>query len=309
MLMPGRSHRGPLSPLTADQTATRVRLGEHVRTLAGEIGERHRFELASLRSAEWYVRGRLERLGHEVAAQAVPCFSTDVNNLEVVLEGAEPAAGTVVVGAHYDSVSGSPGANDNASGVAVLLELVRVLSPVTLRRRVRAVAFVNEEPPFFRTPMMGSLHHAHRCRDEGEAVSAMLALESVGHYSRRPKSQRYPFPFSLVYPSTGSFVAFVGNLRSLPLVRRAVAAFRAAARFPSEGAAVPRAVPGAGWSDHWSYWKAGYRALMVTDTSFYRDTRYHTARDTPEHVDLDAMARVTHGLAAVIRDLAGAPPA
>ena len=306
-LMPGRSHRGPQPQLTDSQHRLRDRLSVHVQTLAGDIGERHRFQLAALREAEWYLRGTLERMGHVVRAQAVSTFSADLHNLEVVLEGDGASDETVVVGAHYDSVSGSPGANDNASGVAALLELVRTLGSEHVGRRVRAVAFVNEEPPFFRTRQMGSLQHALRCRADGERVAAMLSLESLGSYSDRPGSQHHPFPLSLLYPSRGNFVAFVGNLRSWRLVRRAIGAFRAATAFPSEAAVLPTLVPGVGWSDHWSYWKAGYPAIMVTDTAFYRDRHYHTAGDTPEHVDLDALTRLTEGLVAVVLELSGGP--
>ncbi|MEA3275961.1 MAG: M28 family peptidase, partial [Pseudomonadota bacterium] len=199
---------------------------------------------------------------------------------------------------------GSPGANDNGSGVAAVLELARLLAGRALARTVRFVAFVNEEPPFSYTPEMGSLVHARAARDRGDRIQAMLSLETIGHYSDRPGSQRYPYPLSLFYPDTADFIGFVGNLGSRQLVRSAVQSFRRHAFFPSEGAAVPAWVKGVGWSDHWSFWQAGYPAIMVTDTAFFRYAHYHSAGDTPEKIDYARTARVVEGLASVIADFA-----
>jgi Zn-dependent M28 family amino/carboxypeptidase len=210
----------------------------------------------------------------------------------------------VVIGAHYDTVRGSPGANDNASGVAALLELARLLKEFRPKREIRLVAFVNEEQPFFATEGMGSWRYAKRCASRGESVSAMLSLETIGYYSDQPGSQHYPFPFGLFYPSRGNFIAFVGNLRSGMLVRKVVESFRRNADFPSEAVAAPGWMTGIGWSDHWAFWKEGYPALMVTDTALFRYAEYHTSADTHEVVDVERTARVVHGLAAVIRDLA-----
>src|SRR5262249_21271394 len=161
-----------------------------------------------------------------------------------------------------------------------------------------------EEPPYFQTPAMGSAVYARRCRERGEKVVAMLGLETIGYYTDRPGSQRYPFPFGLFYPKTGDFVAFVGNTGSRALVHRAVAAFRAGAPFPSEGAAAPAALQGVGWSDHWSFWQEGYPAVMVTDTAPFRNPDYHTPRDVPDRLAYAPMARVVAGLVRVVEALA-----
>jgi hypothetical protein len=169
---------------------------------------------------------------------------------------------------------------------------------------VRFVFFVNEEPPFFMTSDMGSLRYARRCRDRGERIVAMLSLETMGCFSDEEGSQRYPFPFSLLYPSRGNFIAFVGNLASRRLVRLAVGSFRRHASIPSEGAAAPGWITGIGWSDHWSFWKQGYPAVMVTDTALFRYEHYHTSLDTPDRVQYGQLARVVAGLEKVIVDLA-----
>ncbi|RYE92717.1 MAG: M28 family peptidase [Myxococcales bacterium] len=214
----------------------------------------------------------------------------------------------VVVGAHYDSVetdAGCPGANDNATGTAAMLALAHRLRGRTLPRTVRFVGFVNEEPPYFWTDDMGSVRAAKLSRARGERIAAMLSLETLGSYSDLPGSQRYPFPFSLFYPTTADFVAFVGNVSSRAITRQAVGAFRRHARFPSEGAAPASVVGGVGLSDHWSYWQQDYPAVMVTDTAFFRYPWYHTPRDVPAAIDHERLARVVDGLTRVVEELAG----
>jgi len=300
--------RGPDQGAAAlDDAALADRLRRHVERLAGDIGERNLFRLRALHAAEDYIASCWGEAGLEVCPQAYLCQGEEVRNLEVVLPGQRPASAAILVGAHYDSVYGSPGANDNGSGVAVLLELARLLSGERLGRSLRLVAFVNEEPPFFRTGLMGSLVYARACRARGDALAAMLCLETVGCYSDAPRSQAYPPPLRFFYPSTASFIALVGNLRSAGLVRRLLAAYRRHARLPAEGAALPSLVPGIGWSDQWAFWKNGYRAVMVTDTAFYRYRHYHTAEDTPDKLDYPRMALLTSGLAAAIRELANVP--
>jgi Zn-dependent M28 family amino/carboxypeptidase len=207
------------------------------------------------------------------------------------------------VGSHYDSVVGTVGANDNASGVAATLELARLLKGNKLRRTVRFVFFVNEEPPYFQTEQMGSLVYAHQLRRDGIPVAAMISLETIGFYSDARGSQKYPALVSLFYPSRGNFIAFVGNDESRDLVRRAVRRFRESARFPSEGIAGPPTLPGVGWSDHWSFWQEGYPAIMITDTAVFRYPYYHTALDTADKVDFEKMARVVDGVRNVVASL------
>ena len=304
--MPGRSHRGALPPLSEAEQESRVRLERHVRHLAGAIGERNLWRRAPLAAAAAYLEAELRTLGLEPRAQEFDVEGEVVRNVEAELPGGQQQV--VVLGAHYDSVLGSPGANDNASGVAALLELARALRPQPLVRTVRFVFFVNEEPPFFTSEGMGSLHYARRCRERGERIEAMLSIETVGYYADRGGSQAYPFPLGFFYPARGDFVAFVGRMRDRGLVTRSLSAFRRGAAFPSEGAAAPAFLPGVGWSDHWSFWRIGVPAVMVTDTALYRYPAYHAADDTPEKVDYDRLARAVTGLDAVARELAGGGP-
>jgi Zn-dependent M28 family amino/carboxypeptidase len=189
----------------------------------------------------------------------------------------------------------------------MLLLLSRWMAQDAPEKTVRFVAFANEEPPFFQNEGMGSLAYARHCRERGDRVEAMLSLETIGYYSDEPGTQRYPPPLGWFYPDTGNFVGFVGNTASGALVRRALSAFRRAAQFPSEGAALPAALEGVGWSDHWSFWQVGYPAIMVTDTAPFRYPHYHRPADTPEKLDYERMSRVATGLVAVVRSLAGSP--
>jgi Zn-dependent M28 family amino/carboxypeptidase len=230
-----------------------------------------------------------------------------VYNLETAIPGGTQAQEIVLVGGHYDTVPVSPGANDNATGTAAVLELARLLAGQQRARTVRFVAFVNEEAPFFKTDAMGSRAYARRARAGGEQIVAMLSLETMGFFSDVAGSQHYPGPFGLLYPRTGNFIAFVGNIASRALVRRSIAAFRQHTAFPSEGVAAPGWMTGIGWSDHWAFWQEGYPGVMVTDTALFRYAPYHTRADTPDRINYEHMARVVAGLARVVTALADAP--
>jgi hypothetical protein len=304
--MPGKTQTGPLPSLTANEERIRDRLSKHVWTLAGTIGERNLWRCQALSDAANYIEQTFVELGYRPRDESFESRGRAVRNIVAEKHGGDDPDAIILVGAHYDSVLGSPGANDNGSGVAALLELARLIAKRKLPRTVRFVAFVNEEPPFSYTAEMGSLVHAKAAQARGDRIQAMLSLETIGHYCDEPGSQRYPFPLRWFYPDTANFIGFVGNLSSRRLVRNALDAFRRHASFPAEGAAVPEQIPGVGWSDHWSFWQAGYRAIMVTDTAFYRYAHYHSEGDTPDKVDYERTARVVAALARVIADLAGA---
>ncbi len=304
ILMPLKSFRGPLPPMSPQQTALRDELRWHVEKLGGEIGERNVYQPRRLRAAAEYVEGRFINAGFKVARQSFTAMGEACHNLAIELPGKTRHGEIVVIGAHYDSVFGSPGANDNGTGVAGVLALARAWAGREPERTVRFVAFVNEEPPFFQTSQMGSLVYARSCRERGDKIVAMLSLETMGCFNSEKGSQKYPFPMGLFYPSRGDFIGFVGNTANGGLVRLCVKVFRQQASFPSEGGALPGALPGIGWSDHWAFWQAGYPALMVTDTAPFRYAHYHSAADTPDKVDYDRLARVVDGLDKVITDLA-----
>jgi Zn-dependent M28 family amino/carboxypeptidase len=284
------------------------RLRSHVEALAGDIGERNVYTEGSLDRAAAYIRNQWEEQGHDVTAYPYTVRGDKAANLEITLEGVERPEEIILVGAHYDTVPDSPGANDNASGVAALLELSRSLAREPLPRSVRFVAFVNEEPPFFKTEDMGSRVYARMARKRGDQIKGMISLETIGYYTDEPGSQRYPPPLSLFYPDTGNFVGFVSNLGSRALLARAIEGFRSHSDFPLQRASLPAIVPGVDWSDHSSFWHHGYDAIMITDTALFRYPHYHSPRDTPDKLDYSSMAQVTRGLRGMLMELASSPP-
>jgi Zn-dependent M28 family amino/carboxypeptidase len=297
--MPGSSRKGDLPLLTDAEREITRRLRRHVQVLARDIGGRSSELPGSLTRTVAYLERELESYGYTPSRHTYGTNGNHFHNIE-----ARGAEGTVIVGAHYDTAGGLPGANDNASGVAAALEIARTLHADDGSRNLRFVFFANEEPPHFQSPAMGSFAYAKRCHENGEQIKAMLSLETIAYYSDEPGSQRYPIDFHPGYPNQGNFLAFVSNIESTPLLRRVVRAFRSSATLPSEGAAAPAGIPGVGWSDHWSFWQFGYRAIMVTDTAPFRYPYYHTAEDTPEKLDYERMARAVVGLQAVILNLA-----
>jgi Zn-dependent M28 family amino/carboxypeptidase len=303
MKMPGRSFRGSPPPLDAGQRALREALRLDVVRLAGTIGERNVVLSKEYAQAADFIEQSLREAGYATARQMFVVEGVACVNVEAEVHGT--GDGIVIVGAHYDTVDGSPGADDNGSGVAALLALARAFAHEHPRQTIRFVAFANEEPPYFRSEQMGSYIYAKRCHERGEKVTAMLILESLGFFRDEPGSQQYPAFLEHLYPSAANFIAFAGNLGSRSLVRRCIGVFRAHATIPSEGASLPEAVPGIGWSDQWSFWRFGYPAAMVSDTAPYRNPHYHTARDLPETLDYDRLARVVDGLRFVVAWAAG----
>ncbi len=303
--VPGASYSGALKPLSAEELIMAEHLRGHVAGIASR--EHNVFRAAELEASAQYIEKALAALGYGVAAQRFVSGPAEVRNIEVEVKGGPRASEIVIVGAHYDSVAGAVGANDNGSGVAAVLELARLFRGAQPSRTLRLVAFVNEEPPFYHSDAMGSRQYARRAKERGESVVAMFSLETIGYYSDRPGSQRYPFPLNFFYPSTGNFIAFVSNLSSRALLHEAIASFRRHAGFPSEAVAAPAIIPGVDWSDHWSFWQEGWPALMVTDTAPYRYPHYHTMQDTPDKVDYERLARVVTGLHGMLRELVQVP--
>ncbi|MCK5365686.1 MAG: M28 family peptidase [Gammaproteobacteria bacterium] len=281
-----------------------ARLETHVRALAETIGERNVYHPQGLADAAEYIGRQWQVMGYEVVKQAYELQGVLCSNLEITRPGNRHPEEILLIGAHYDSVIGSPGANDNGSGVAALLEMARKFANVEIDRTVRFVAFVNEEPPFFLSDQMGSMMYAKAARDRCDNIQLMVSLETIGHYSDRPGSQRYPPLFGHFYPDKGNFVAFVSNLRSRRMLRRFGAAFRQHSQFPAEQLATFSWIPGVGWSDHQSFWRYGYQALMVTDTAFYRYPHYHAPTDKADELDFVAMAVVTEGIERAVMSLA-----
>lgn len=321
--MPGESYTGAPLPLSEEEEEGESRLRADVELLC-DLAPRDFTNPSSLENAASILLGRFLEMGYSARLQPVPSppwlptspGSSRPQFWNVVAEkaGSSLQSEIIVIGAHYDTdvETGGPGADDNASGVASLLEVARLLSTIPTSRTVRFVAFVNEEPPFFRTEFMGSMEAARVSRSVGEDIRGMLSLEMVGYYSELPHSQKYPYPLEWLlgkfYPDRGNFVAFVSDRASRPLLVEALRSFRDSVPFPSEGAALPGWVTGVDWSDHSSYWAHGYPALMVTDTSMFRNYRYHTRLDTPDTLDYGRMSRVCVGLSEVVGHLSSPSP-
>jgi hypothetical protein len=298
-------HCGGMSSKILSRAAVSAQnLHSHIECLADKLGEHNVFNFEKLQAAADYIEQQWRTQGYAVVRHSYRAAGLDCANLEATRRGTRLPSEIVLVGAHYDSVDGSPGANDNGSGVAAMLELSRFFADRDSPRTIRFVAFVNEEPPFFETEQMGSRVYAKEARARGDDIRAMLSLETMGFYSNAPGSQHYPSFFRLFYPDRGNFIGFISDFSSRPLLNRVAAAFRAHSDFPAECVSTSRRIVGISWSDHASFWREGYRALMVTDTAPFRYPYYHTAQDTAEKVDCEALARVTEGLCGVVAVLA-----
>jgi Zn-dependent M28 family amino/carboxypeptidase len=304
--MPGQSHQGPPAPPTDVELHLATALKADVSQLTS-FGPRNVNDPTSMDRSVTWLEQELSKAGLSTERHSYQLDQQSWHNVVANVPGGTRQTEIVVVGAHYDSVMSCLGANDNGSGVAVLLALARSLSQDKPARTLRFVALANEEPPHFQREGMGSWAYALECQKRGDDIAAMISLETMGYFSDEDQSQAYPFPLSAFYSSTGNFIGFVGNVASRQLVRRVVASFRHHAAFPSEGAALPSWIPGVGWSDHWSFWQADYPALMVTDTAPFRYPHYHTEQDTPDKLDYGRLAQVTVGLEKVIRELVSGP--
>jgi len=298
--------RGQEQPQPPTDAALPERLAAHVRALSHEIGNRDMFDWPRLERAAAYVTAQLTHADYAVQRQEYDLGDRRPANLIATLAGDGARQELIVVGAHYDSC-GNPGADDNASGVAGLLELARVLRAERLPRTVELVAFVNEEPPFFQTSQMGSWHYVQQAVSRKRPIQAALILEMIGYYSIQPRSQRYPPLFGLFYPNRGEYLGIVSSLRHLPLARRIAHSFRRGSPLPAHWVAAPSFVSGVDWSDQWAFWRAGYPAVMLTDTAFLRNPHYHAPTDTWDTLDYPRMAQVVEGLHTAIVELAAQP--
>lgn len=300
--MPGPRHTDFIPSDTDNPTANHLRA--HVEALATHIGPRSIEDTDALRKTVDYIEHEFVALGYHPHRQRIDSDDFGFPNLWIEIPGSVSSAPLVLVGAHYDTVEFSPGADDNASAVAVLLELARLLKGRTLACPLRLVAFADEERGFGGSRFCASDLHAH-----ATIVKAMLSLEMLGYYNDSDGSQRYPLNFLLrhFYPQRGNFIGFVGNLASRDLVRTCVKTFRHSVRFPCEGLAAPELVRDIGRSDNVAFWLEGYKAAMVTDTSNYRNPFYHQFSDVANTLDYRRMARVTQGLLAVVESLTAYP--
>ncbi|MEW6387383.1 MAG: M28 family peptidase [Thermodesulfobacteriota bacterium] len=286
-----------------DREEIRARLLGHLRYLSITLGERSIYRPRNLKAAAAYVQQTFQEMGYRPRRQTFIYMREEVGN---IIAGEENPGGYYILGAHYDTVAGTPGADDNASGVAVLLEVARLTRNSPLPKPWTFIGFTTEEPPAYFTPYMGSRVYARQAKKQRAKILGMLCLESVGYFRREPESQALPFPLRLMgYPTTGNFIGIASDWRSKPLMQRLAAALQQSGRLPVVTLAVPLGgyfLPEVRLSDHANFWDEGYPALMLTDTAFFRNPNYHTATDTLETLDLDAMTELTLGLVNFVRN-------
>ncbi len=297
--------RPPSEPAMACQqdAVDPERLKKHVRTLTESFHPRDSAHPENLARAAAWLTEALGQAGGRVRQE--PFEAEGARYVNVVATFGPEEGERLIIGAHYDAAHTTPGADDNGSGVAALLELAAFLGRHTPALRVDLVAFTLEEPPFFRTPFMGSTVHARALREAGVAVRAMVSLETMGYFSDAPDTQRFPVPaLKLRYPSTGNFIAVVGQLGEDTLVRSVAGAMQSGSRVPVELISAPRSLQGVDFSDHLSFWDVGYPAVMVTDTAFFRNPNYHTPQDTWDTLDYARLAEVVRGVQCAVQGLA-----
>ena len=274
------------------------RLEAHVKHLTVDLYPRSYDQLHNTDLAAQYIFNELEAAGGSVTVQDVSAPEAPYKN--IVARFGPPSGPVVVIGAHYDTHGDTPGADDNASGIAGLLELARLLGRTTQARPIELVAYALEEPPYFRTEHMGSAWHARSLRATNQEVAFMLSLEMIGFFSDEPGSQNYPVPaMSLLYSDRGDFIALVGKLSDFGPMRRIKALMTGATNLPVYSLNAPPRLQGVDYSDHLNYWHEGFPAFMVTDTAFFRNKNYHLASDTYETLDYGRMAKVVQAVYAV----------
>lgn len=285
---------------TVDKQKTIQRLQDHLTVLTQHIGERSIRRPDNLEKSDSYIQAQFENFGLMTYRQPYRYKGLEVSNVVATLKFADKQAPHYVVGAHYDTVGGTVGADDNASGVAVLLETARNMQALSttapISVNITFVAFTLEEYPAFLTRHMGSHVFVKQAIKEGMDIAGMICLEMVGYSCRVPGCQNYPFPLHILgYPTDGTFIGIVGNLKSLALTRRLRDSFR---QNPNLQVAT-LTVPFNGWilpvvrlSDHASFWDSGYQGVMVTDTAFFRNPNYHLPSDTMQTLDLAYMAEL-----------------
>ncbi len=281
-----------------DATIDPAALERHVRMLSSTLHPRSYENATNLDAAADYVMGEFKALG---AATDVQSYEVDGRAYRNIIARFGASTGPLlVIGAHYDSCGDTPGADDNASGVAGLIELARALQAKPPAQAVELVAFTLEEPPFFRTDSMGSYQHASALSRQGREVRLMLSLEMIGYFRDAPRSQQYPIAaLKALYPGEGNFIALVGAYRDFGAMRRVKGLFKGASDLPATSINAPALVQGVDFSDHASYWRFKMPALMVTDTAFLRNPHYHGTGDTAEKLDYARMAQVVRGVYAV----------
>lgn len=276
---------------------SKERLYADVKFLTEIMPPRHAFNINSLNKSAAYIFEQFQEISSRVSYQT---FQVERDEYKNIICSLGPENGErLIVGAHYDVCGDQPGADDNASGVAGLLEIARLvheLKPV-LKYRLDFVAFALEEPPYFKTNAMGSAVHAKSLDQAKVPVKGMICLEMIGYYSDEKNSQRYPVDaMKMIYPSKANFISVVGNMGQGKLVNHVKKYLKEGSSIGVESLTAPASVPGVDFSDHLNYWRYNYPAVMITNTAFFRNPHYHLPTDTIDTLDFDKMAEVVKGL-------------
>jgi len=278
-------------------------LKSYVRKLSEDLVPRDAGHPENLHHVSSWIGEQFEKYSGRVTFQPYSAGSLHVRNVRALF--GPDIEERIVLGAHYDVAGPYPGADDNASGVAGLLELARLFEKEQPSVQVELVSYPLEEPPYFYTRHMGSAVHAKSLKKEGMNLRGMIALEMIGYFSDEPGSQGYPaFFLRPFYPSEGNFIAVVGNLFQRRFIRTIREAMIQASPLPVESINAPRILPGIALSDHLNYWRNGYNAAMITDTAMFRNPNYHSPFDTPDTLDYERMAQVVDGVRAAVKKLA-----
>jgi Zn-dependent M28 family amino/carboxypeptidase len=279
-------------------------LKKHIKILSSDIGERNFTKYKNLEEAANYIQKEFKNYGYSPEEQVYNLEGRPLRNIMATKKGEVQPDKIIIVCAHYDSVFGSPGADDNASGMAGVLELARIFHKINLNKTVKFIAFTNEEPPFFTTDAMGSLRYAREAKRNGKDIEAVLCLESIGYCQEGKNSQKYPFGLSPFYPDVGNFISLVSNFSSRALLKEIVKEFKDKSNLPLEYLVAPIFfAPAISFSDHWSFWRSGYKAVMITDTALYRNPCYHTQNDTYATLNYEYMSEVIKGMYEVLSEL------
>ncbi|WP_133273078.1 M28 family peptidase [Hymenobacter radiodurans] len=281
-------------------TADSVRLRQHLTYLTATPQPRNYQQVAVLDTVAAYINQQLHSAGARLSDQPYEVGGQIYRN---VIGSFGPVDGPrVIVGAHYDVFGDQPGADDNGSGVAALLELARLLGQQPqLSYRVDLVAYTLEEPPFFRTKNMGSYVHAKSLHDLGVTVRGMVALETLGYYDDRKGSQDYPVGLlRLIYGTRGNYLTVAQKFGNGSFGRQFARRCRQEAALPVKRFKAPAWLPGIDFSDHLNYWQFGYSAVLVTDTAFYRNKHYHEPTDTLDRLDLRRLSLAVDAVLAAL---------
>ncbi|MDD5634074.1 MAG: M20/M25/M40 family metallo-hydrolase, partial [Candidatus Omnitrophica bacterium] len=282
---------------------TPERLKKHVYKLAHEIGERNIRNYSRLNEAADYITDQFRSLDYKVDFQVYRIRDKYFKNIIVTKDGNKRPDEIIILGAHYDSKN-NPGADDNASAIAGLLEIARALKDTKTDRTIKFIAFTNEEPPFFKKKHMGSMIYTKAAVKNRDNIKGAVILEMIGYFSNKPRSQRHPLGFSFSYPTIGNFIGAMGGSKSKRILKYIVWSFRRATKFPIEWMVVPRLVLGVGMSDDWAFWKTGFPVVMITDTAYFRNPNYHKRSDTYDTLNYENMSQVVKGITASLRTLA-----